>query len=446
MAAKKKAKTQAKSKVSKALRRDVEREVLDNGIRVITESVDGSPGVALSVWVNAGSRYEELAESGMTYLIQQMAFHGTENHTAAEIAKTIDRIGGKVETETGRDYAAYFAQVDTDHVEQALDLMAELTLRPKLPSTALSAESKKVLEELRASEKDADFVLDRMFYRSFWKGHGLCRPPKGRLLTSKGQTKLENFKPKSIQRYHQRSHHPLAITIVAAGDLKHDKMRELIAKRYGELEEPKKRVSTTTPANFKFLALRNRPQFSQIRFRVGVPACSADDSDRHAAGLLNAILGGDAGSRLANLVREESLPVAEAKSELVMHSDAGCFSVHVRTSRKNAQESVEKIVQELRQLVIKDVPDEELERAKATRKADMVSVVDSLRSRVEDLARTERYFGKLVRLEDELAALEAVKASHLRTLAANWIAPHYLSLGLLGNLKGVNIKPNLLQW
>lgn len=441
-----KAKKKARSKASKALQRDVEREVLENGIRVITERVEGAAGVALSVWVNAGSRYEELAESGMTYLIQQMAMHGTANHSAADIAKTIDSLGGKVEVETGRDYAAYFAQVDTDHVEPALDLLAELTLRPKLPSTALSVESKKVLEELREAEKDAGFVLDRMFYRSFWKGHGLCRPPKGRLLTSKGQTKLENFKPKSIQRYHQRSHHPLAITVIAAGALDHEEMVEAIAKRYAELEEPKKRVSTTTPANFKFLALRNRPQFSQIRFRLGVPACSASDPDRHAAALLNAVLGGDAGSRLANMVREEELPVAEAQSELVMHADAGCFSINVRTSRKNAQESVEKIVQQLRQLVIQDIPDDELDRAKATCKADMISVVDSLRTRLEDLARTERYFGKIAPLEDEIAALEAVTPSQLRTLAANWIAPHYLSLGLLGNLKGVTIKPNLLQW
>ncbi|MBI1354053.1 MAG: hypothetical protein GC160_06885 [Acidobacteria bacterium] len=442
----KKAKTKAKSKAVNPLRRDVEKNVLDNGIRVITERVEGAAGVSLSVWVNAGSRYEELTESGMTYLIQQMAFHGTEKHSAAEIAKAIDAVGGKVETETGRDYAAYFAQVEADKLSAAFDLLAELTLKPKLTSTALSAESKIVLEELRAAEKEADFVLDRMFYRSFWKGHGLCRPPKGRLLTSKGQTKLENFKPKSIQRFHQRSHHPKAISIVAAGDLEHEEFLKLAEERFGALEEPKKRVSTTTPANFKFMALRNRPQFTQIRFRIGVPACSASDPDRHAAGLLNAILGAEAGSRLANLVREEELPVTEAGAELAMFADAGCLSVHARASRKSVQAAVEKVVQELRRLVTTLVPDEELERAKATRKASMMGVVDSLRTRVEDLARTERYFGKLLSLEDEIAAMEAVKATQLRALAANWIAPHYLSLGLLGNLKGVNINPNMLQW
>ena len=428
------------------LPRDVERTVLDNGVRVITERVEGASGAAVSVWVNAGSRYEELAESGMSYLIQQMALHGTENLSAAEIARAIQAIGGAVETETGRDYAVYRAEVGPDGLEAAFDLLAELSLRPKLSGGALSEESKKVLEELREAERDADFVLDRRCYRSFWKGHGLCRPPKGRLLTSKGQTKLESFKPKSVQRYHQRSHHPKAIAIVVVGDLRHEEALKLAEQRFGSLEEPKKRVSTTTPANFKFMALRNRPQFEELRFRVGVPACQASDADRHAAGLLCAILGAPDASRLSDLVRQEALPVLEAGSELAMFADAGCLSVQARATRQTAQESVERVVSELRRLTVEAVPDDELDRAKARRKADLLMALESLRSRSEDLARTERYFGKLVRLEDEIQSMEAVKAAQLRALAANWIAPHYLSLGLLGNLKGVHINPNLLQW
>src|SRR5690606_32634850 len=140
------------------------------------------------------------------------------------------------------------------------------------------------------------------------------------------------------------------------------------------------------------------------------------------------------------------LPVDEAASDLAMFGDAGCFSVFARASRKNAQTAVEKIVQQLLELTMRDVPEDELERAKATRKADLVATVDSLESRVEDLARAERYFGRLVPLADELTALEAVKAPQIRALAANWFAPHYLSLALLGNLKGVNIRPNVLQW
>ena len=125
--------------------------------------------------------------------------------------------------------------------------------------------------------------MEGIFLRSLWKGHGLCRPPRGRLLTVRGHTRLEDFKPKRLQSYHTRSHRPAGMTIVASGALQHAEITALAEKHFGELETPKKSVSTTSPPAHKFLALRNRPQFSKVRFQLGFPTCPAADDLRHAA-------------------------------------------------------------------------------------------------------------------------------------------------------------------
>ncbi len=426
--------------------RDVRTTHLENDLLVISERVPNAKYVGLGVYVKAGSRFEELNESGVTYLLQNIAFHGTKHKTAKTIEKNIEKLGGEVRTISERDYCAYTARVGGSDLEKGLDLLTELSLHPQITKTGFATETKRALEELREDEEAPDFMLDRMFFRSFWKGHGLCRPPKGRLLHSKGQTKLENFKPKTIERYHTRSHHPKGMMVLASGALDHDKFLKLVDKRFGALEEPKKKVSSPSPTAFRFLALRNRPQFEDIRFRLGVPACNASEPERHAARLLNAILGGGPGSRLTHRMADGSLSVIEAFSELVMFADAGCLSVRVHSEREQAVRALETVVAEIRKLAFGEISDKELDWAKAYCRAQLLQEISSLGARVESLARQQRYFQREVSIEDEIQALESVKAERVRMLAAAWIAPHHLSLAVLGNLRGVNIRPSLLSW
>ncbi len=140
------------------------------------------------------------------------------------------------------------------------------------------------------------------------------------------------------------------------------------------------------------------------------------------------------------------LPATEAFSELDMFADAGCLSVRARGDQEDAVIALETIVGEMRKLAIGDIGEEELDWAKAYCRAQLLTAVDSLESRVDDLARQERYFHHPVPLDEEIDALENVKADRVRLLATAWIAPHHLSLAVLGNMKGVNIRPTVLTW
>jgi predicted Zn-dependent peptidase len=422
------------------------RTVLDNGVRIWSERIPRSTTAAVGVWIDAGSRYEELKENGATHLLQRIALAGTENRSADAVAETIDSLGGDVSFATSRDSASWSARTKTDQIAGALGLLADLALHPRITQSALSAEQKSLIEELRADEKNADFNLDHMFLRSFWKGHGLCRPPHGRLLTVNGKVRLEDFKLKSLIRFHRETHHPRAITVAVAGDVHHARVADLAAELFGGLEEPKKTASSPSPKAYRFLALRNRPQFPGVRMQLGVPACGGADERRHAATVLNAVVGGGAGSRLARMVRAKTLPALEVASSLLWFADAGVFSVRLRATPKHAPDALDQAVVALRELTMKPIDEKELERAKATCATALLARLESPRSRVEDLACQERYFGEPVDLQAELAKLEEITPAALRMLAAEWIVPHDLSLAALGNLSGVAIRPKSLRW
>jgi predicted Zn-dependent peptidase len=425
--------------------RDIERTVLDNGVRVISERVKGSPAAMTSLWVDSGARYENLNESGATHLIQRLALHGAGGRSADRIAKEIGRLGGEFEAQTERDSAVYQMRVSPDDISAGTKLITDIALRPSLTQAALTAESEKLLEELRALDKDADLVLERMFLRSLWKGHGLCREPRGRLLTVRGQTKLEAFKPNKLKSFHTHSHHPNALTFVAAGNVRHDAIEKLAGRLLGSLEHPKSTASTITPKTYKFLALRNRPQFSKVRVEIGFPTCAAADKERHSAALLNAVIGGGPDSRLALSASKGKLPTLAVSSQLRMFSDVGCLSIRTRSDRQNAEKVIQRIGDELWRIADKHVDENEIERARTVCKAALLSEVDSLSNRVAGLASAERYHKRLLSLKEEFEALDQVTAKAVLQLASLWINPYELSMAVLGNLAGLKIGRRMLE-
>ena len=416
--------------------RDVMRIVLDNGVRVLTEQVPDASEAVVGLWLDAGSRFEELNESGSTNLIQRLSLQNDG------VDKSIDELAGEVQLETGRDYASYSAQVPPDAAEATLELLTEIALRPNVLEAKIEPECAKILEELRAVEHDPDFVLERMFLRSLWKGHGLCRPPKGRLLTVKDETKLLDFKVKKLAKYHEMSHHPEALVLIAAGAVEHGEVQLLAEQRLGELTKPKKTLATTSPVEQRFVGIKNRPQFEGVRIRLGFPTCSASDEMMPAASVLNALIV----TRLEALANAGELPALEVSTKIEAFADAGCIVVNLHANVGEAQAAYERVVAELRALSIDEVDSDELERAKATLPSQISAQLDSPRARAESLAEFERYFGRVVPMSEQTERLNAVTSKAVSRIASSWIQPYTLSVAALGSLQGLSIKPPTSCW
>ena len=194
-------------------KRNIERIILDNGVKVWTEQVPRSKTVAVGLWLDAGSRYEDKNESGSTHLIQRTAFHGTKSRSGKEIAAAVQGLGGNVSITTERDHAGYLARVSSAKGDATLELLADLALQPRLDQAGIAAEQPKILDELRRAEEDADSCLESLFLRSLWMGRGICNAPQGRLLQFRTEKSVYNFKPAPLQRMHRETHHPGAMTI-----------------------------------------------------------------------------------------------------------------------------------------------------------------------------------------------------------------------------------------
>ena len=75
--------------------REIERQVLPNGIRVVTERMPHVRSVSVGLWIGTGSREEELHQTGISHFVEHMVFKGTKHRTAEQIARSVDSIGGQ---------------------------------------------------------------------------------------------------------------------------------------------------------------------------------------------------------------------------------------------------------------------------------------------------------------------------------------------------------------
>src|SRR5512142_1987158 len=110
--------------------RKIKKEVLANGLTVITEEMSHIRSVSIGIWVKTGSRHEELEANGISHFVEHMLFKGTKNRSAEEIARQVDSIGGNMDAFTAKETICFNIKVLDEHLPIAMDVLSDLVLNP----------------------------------------------------------------------------------------------------------------------------------------------------------------------------------------------------------------------------------------------------------------------------------------------------------------------------
>src|SRR3990170_5178892 len=163
------------------------------------------------------------------HLVEHMLFKGTATRSAEDIAQAIDSIGGQLDAFTAKEYASYYIKVLDEHLPLAVDLLADIVLRPAFPIDEVEREKKVILEEIKMVEDTPDDLVHELFTQHFWEGHPLGRPILGTKET------VESFDEPSLREYFARAYVAGNMIVSAAGNLVHDRVRELIEQAFRDV-------------------------------------------------------------------------------------------------------------------------------------------------------------------------------------------------------------------
>src|SRR6266576_6891567 len=228
------------------------RDVLDNGLRLLTERMTQVRSITIGICLTRGSRHESAERGGIAHFVEHMLFKGTAVRSAEDIAQAIDSIGGQLDAFTAKEYASYYIKVLDEHLPLALDILSDIVLNPAFTAEDIEREKKVVLEEIKMVEDTPDDLVHEIFTQGFWEDHPLGRPILGTKET------VESFTSDSLRTYFRNAYTPQNLIVAAVGNLEHEQLRGLVAERFGDLMSAGEVVKEEAPRVFPKVQIRNK--------------------------------------------------------------------------------------------------------------------------------------------------------------------------------------------
>ncbi len=141
--------------------RSIRREVLPNGLTLITEEMKHIRSVCIGIWIKTGSRDEDVQWNGISHFVEHMVFKGTQHRSAEEIAREVDSIGGNIDAFTAKECVSFSMKVLDEHLPIALDVLSDLVLNPVFDIQDISRERGVILEEIKMAPWPTDSGNER---------------------------------------------------------------------------------------------------------------------------------------------------------------------------------------------------------------------------------------------------------------------------------------------
>ena len=420
--------------------RSIKKNVLPNGLTILTERMEHIRSVAIGIWLKAGSRHEDAELNGISHFVEHMVFKGTRNRTAQDIARQMDSIGGNMDAFTGKETICFNAKVLDEHLPVAIDVLSDIVLNPLFEAKDITREKGVIQEEIKMDEDNPDYLVHEIFTQNFFKGHPLGKPILGTNET------VRRLNQDSVRRFYSERFSPENLVISAAGSLDHSQFVQLIKSRFAGLKRSGESIKEEAPATFARITTRNKKSLEQVQICMGVPSPHISHDQRYVSYVLSTLLGGGMSSRLFQNIREEKGLVYSIYTDLNPYRDTGCMCIYAGTSAESAPKVVSEVVNEFRRLKNERVSDEELRRVKDQLKGNLMLSLESSTARMSNLARQDMYFDRFFDLDEIIERVEAVSSEDLSELANDMFQTDKTAVTILGNLDGMRLSREALAF
>ncbi len=401
---------------------------LVNGLRVASDAMASVETVSLGVYVGVGTRHEPAEANGVAHLLEHMAFKGTTTRTARRIAEEIEAVGGQMNAHTGREQTAYYVKLLKGDLALGVDILADILQRSVYDEVELARERVVVLQELGQAEDTPDDIIFDHFQATAYPDQAIGRPVLGRAEI------IEQINRQALVAYRARRYGLANMAVVAAGNVDHEHLVELVGGAFTEL--PEAADATFEPARYIGGRYRDDDDLEQIHLALGYPAVAYADPDYYASQVLSTLLGGGMSSRLFQEIRERRGLCYTISAYAVPYIDGGLFGIYTGTGTREVDELVRVLNGELAG-VTHPPPEDEVRRAAVQLKAGLLMSLESTNARMDALGSQLLIFNRPISPEEMAERIDAVAPGDVARVARRIFAgqPTLATMGPLGNLE-----------
>ncbi len=407
------------------------KKTLKNGLRIITVPQKSTQAVTVLVLVGTGSKYERKEISGLSHFLEHMFFKGTKKRpNTVAIAETLDKIGGIYNAFTSEEYTGYFAKVDANHLDLALDWVSDIFLNSKLDSGEIEREKKVIIEEINMLF-DHPISHIQILWRELLYGN----QPAGWNIAGTKETVMAVSRQSLID--YLKSQYVASDTIVCiAGKIDGSQAIEKVKKYFPKIKSTSafKKPNVIERQTAPECVLKER-KTDQAHLCLGVRAYNIFHPLRYAQEILGIILGGMMSSRLFIEVRERLGLAYYITTDVSADTDTGFLVAQAGVDNKNIEKAISTILKEYKKISQQNIPIKELKKAKDYIKGKMTLQLESSDAKASFYGIQELLENKILTPKEIYDKINEVSVKDILKVAKDIFQPKKLNLALVGPFK-----------
>ncbi len=284
----------------------IERTTLSNGIRVTFARRSDVPMVQLNISFDAGNAADSGDKLGAQYLMLSALSEGTQTRNAEDIAAESEALGARVTQSVTADRSSIGLFALTPNLAASLDLLADVTLRPRFAPVDVDRVRGQILAGLAESEKDPNFLGSRALFAAFY---GPNHPYRGGGRSLGTALSVAALSPADLSQAYQAWIRPDNAQIIAVGDSDLTTLKALLEARFGgwrapATPKPEKNFNAVPPVPQQRIILVDRPNAPQSIIFAGQVLNLTGKNDLLTLRAANEVLGGGFASRIYHDLRE----------------------------------------------------------------------------------------------------------------------------------------------
>lgn len=405
---------------------------LDNGLRVVCESIPHVRSVATGIWVGAGSRNENPEINGISHFIEHMFFKGTHRHSAKNIADIMDGIGGQINAFTGKECTCYYTKTLDTHIETAFDILSDMLFNSKFASRDISVEKNVILEEIHMYEDSPEELVHDILSETAYSGNSLGYPIIGT------KDSVMSFDKRKASEYIKRYYTPKNCVLSVAGNITNERLAELAEKYFGKWKNDGHEGNGDITAIFRQNTRIKEKDTEQTHICLGFNGLEQGDERLYALLAINNIFGGGMSSRLFQKIREKLGLVYSIYSYPSAYKNAGLFAVYAGMKPEHADKVGRLVIKEIKGMLGKGIEEDEVKKSKEQLKGSFILGLESTSSRMTSIGKSELMLGKISTTEEVLEKIDAITLKDVKNIAEMIFDVNMMSVSAVGNIKTIN--------
>ncbi len=368
---------------------------LDNGLQLLVYEDHSAPVVSAQIWYKVGAYNETKGLTGLSHLLEHMAFKGTKKVSGKEYSKIIERNGGDENGMTSRHYTCYFANMARDRYEIELELEADRMQNLILDSAEFVPEKAVVMEERRLGENDPIEALWEEFFATAYRVHPYQNQVIGWMAD------LERATHRDLQRHYRTYYNPANAVVMLSGDVSPEEARRVVQRLFGKIKGTpvSEAVYAETPQRGERRIKAKRPVETEALI-IGYHIPSITHPDAYTLDVISYILTRGRSSRLYRKMVYDQQAALQVSGGAWSDKYAGMFYfLALPQAGKPIAELEGLIYEEVARLKSEPVSDAELERVKNQVLADFVFSKDGVTRMGFEIAYAQIHAGSYTYLE-----------------------------------------------